>query len=69
MVRQLIKGAVGYVKDQGGTIVKAYPTVPRGKRLPPVSSYMGLPELFAEAGFVECARPSQVRMIMRYYLQ
>lgn len=61
----LIEAAVAYVASQGGTVVEAYPTVPRGKRLPPVSSYMGTPELFARAGFEVCAQPSASRMIMR----
>ena len=33
--------------------------------LAPVSSFMGLPAMFARAGFVECARPSRSKVIMR----
>jgi GNAT superfamily N-acetyltransferase len=64
----LIRAAVDYVQEQGGAVVEAYPTQPREKRLPPVSSYMGLPAMFGRAGFVECARPSKSRVIMRYSL-
>ncbi|MBU0495286.1 MAG: GNAT family N-acetyltransferase [Chloroflexi bacterium] len=65
----LIHGTVEYVRSQDGKVVEAYPTQPRGGPLPPVSSYMGLPAMFARAGFVECARPSPARVIMRYYVE
>ena len=65
---QLIRGAVDYVKKNGGEVVEAYPTLPRGKDLPPVSSFMGLPEVFEKAGFEMCARPSAAKVIMRYYI-
>ena len=61
----MIRGAVDYVRQQGGKVIEAYPTVPRKGKLPPVSSFMGFPDVFARAGFVECARPSEARMIMR----
>ncbi len=65
----LIHAAIDYVRQQGGKIVEAYPTQPRGRELPPVSSYMGLPALFEQAGFVECARPSKAKLMMRYYIE
>jgi GNAT superfamily N-acetyltransferase len=65
----LIRAAVAYVREQGGRVIEAYPTPARGKRLPPVSSFMGTPAMFQRAGFVECARPSQSRVTMRYYLE
>lgn len=64
----LIKAAVGYARKQGARVVEAYPTLPRKGRLPPVSSYMGLPALFERAGFVECARPSAGKVILRRFL-
>lgn len=64
----LIRAAVEYVRGQGGTVVEAYPIEPRAERLPPVSSFMGLPAMFERAGFVECARPSERRVVMRCYL-
>ncbi len=67
--RQTLLGAIDYVREQGGNIVEAYPTIPKKGVLPPVSSYMGVPSLFASVGFVECARPSKSRMIMRYTIQ
>lgn len=64
----LIRGAVEYVRAQGGTVVEGYPTVPRERRLPPVSSFMGVPAVFERAGFEEVARPSPARMIVRRQL-
>ena len=66
---QLIKAAIGHVKANGGKIIEAYPTQPKTGKLPPVSSFMGLPDIFAKAGFIECARPSDSRVIMRYYIK
>jgi hypothetical protein len=69
LVVDMIRGAVEYVRDQGGRVIEAYPTLPRKGKLPPVSSFMGFPEVFARAGFCECARPSAARMIMRCTLE
>jgi GNAT superfamily N-acetyltransferase len=69
LITKLIRGAVAYVRQQGGQIVEAYPTQPKGGQLPPVSSFMGVPSVFDDAGFVECARPSQSKVIMRYYIE
>lgn len=66
LTQPLLRGAIAYAAAQGATIVEAYPTRPRGKELPPVSVFMGTPAVFADAGFVECARPSAAKMIMRY---
>jgi GNAT superfamily N-acetyltransferase len=64
----LIRAAVEYVRAQGGKVVEAYPSQPRGDKLAPSSSYMGIPAMFEQAGFVECARPSKSKAIMRYYI-
>jgi len=61
----LIGGALDYVKNRGGSIAEAYPPPPKKTPLAPVSSFMGLPAMFARAGFVECARPSRSKWIMR----
>ncbi len=62
----IIRGAVDYARTHGGKVVEAYPTRPRGKRLALISSYMGVPVMFKRVGFVECARPSEAKVIMRY---
>lgn len=65
----LIRAAVEYARQQGADVVEAYPTVPRGRRLSPVSSFMGLPSVFERAGFSICARPSSSKVIMRRWLK
>ena len=64
----LIREAVEYVRGQGGKVVEAYPTVPK-EDLPPVSSFMGLPAAFEQVGFVEVARPSKSKVILRYTIE
>jgi GNAT superfamily N-acetyltransferase len=61
-----IQSAIDYVRAQGGRIIEAYPTLPKDERLPPVSSFMGLPTMFEKEGFVEVARPSKRKVVMRY---
>jgi GNAT superfamily N-acetyltransferase len=65
LVAALIDGAVEWARSQGATTIEAYPTVPRGRSLPPVSSYMGLPAHFERAGFEQSARPSVAKAVMR----
>jgi GNAT superfamily N-acetyltransferase len=69
ITRAVIQSAIDYVRDQGGKIIEAYPTLPKDQRLPPVSIFMGLPEMFEKEGFVEVARPSKRKLIMRYTIQ
>jgi len=61
----LIGGALDHVRSRGGSMVEAYPTPPKEAPLAPVSSYMGLPAMFIRAGFMECARPSRSKRVMR----
>ncbi len=67
--RRLIDGAVQYAKQNGATIIEAYPTKPRGKRLDAVSSFMGIPKVFESEGFEKVAEPSEAKTIMRYYIR
>jgi GNAT superfamily N-acetyltransferase len=66
---RMIGAAVAHVKKQGGTIVEAYPVEPRKDRMPDVFAWTGLASAFVKAGFVECARRSETRPIMRYYIK
>ncbi|MEE9167144.1 MAG: GNAT family N-acetyltransferase [Candidatus Neomarinimicrobiota bacterium] len=66
---KLIEGVVDYVRRQGGKVIEAYPTEPRGRQLSPVSIFMGSPSAFRRAGFEECARPSKSKIIMRYHIK
>jgi GNAT superfamily N-acetyltransferase len=65
LLEGLIAAAVDHARQQGGSIVEAYPTVVRSKKAPPTSTYMGFPEVFERVGFVECAQPSASKRIMR----
>jgi len=65
----LISAAVDYVCAQGGTTVEAYPSIPRSGDVTPVTSFMGFPAVFEQAGFVEVARPSKSKCIMRYRIE
>lgn len=60
--------ALEYAAQAGAEIVEAYPVVPRGRQLPPVSSYMGTPDLFKRLGLRQVDRPSENRLIMRIEL-
>ncbi|MBN1440504.1 MAG: GNAT family N-acetyltransferase [Anaerolineales bacterium] len=65
----LIRVAAAYAKRREAKIVEAYPTAPKGGELAPVSAYMGVPSMFRRAGFVECARPTERKRVMRLILR
>jgi GNAT superfamily N-acetyltransferase len=69
VAEELIRGAVEYVKNKGGKVVEAYPTLTKKDLSAPSSIYMGVPAIFERAGFVECARPSRNKVIMRYFME
>jgi GNAT superfamily N-acetyltransferase len=69
LIQRLLRGAIDYVQSQGGKVIEAYPTIQKGDRLPPVSIFMGSPSMFEKAGFIECARPSKRKIIMRYNIE
>ena len=64
---ELLVAAVNYVKEQGGKIVEGYP-VDAKKDMPPVFIYHGTAAAFKGAGFVEVARRSETRPIMRFVI-
>ena len=66
---RMISAAVAHVKKQGGTIVEAYPVEPRKDRMPDVFAWTGLASAYVKAGFVECARRSETRPMMRYFIK
>ena len=65
---KLLRGAAAYAASQGAQIIKGYPVdPPAGQRVSGGSAgYMGLSSAYSKAGFVEVARPSERRAIMRY---
>jgi GNAT superfamily N-acetyltransferase len=63
----LLKAAIEYVRQQGGKIVEGYP-VDADRDLPDVFIYHGTVAAFQKAGFVEVARRSETRPIMRFFI-
>jgi GNAT superfamily N-acetyltransferase len=61
----LLRAAVAHVAQHGGTVVEGYPVEPRTGRMPGAFAWTGLASAFKKAGFVEVARGSEVRPIMR----
>ncbi len=64
---ELLEAAVEYVKNQGGKIVEGYP-VDAKKDMPAPFIYTGTAAAFQRAGFVEVARRSETRPIMRFFI-
>lgn len=65
---ELIKASVEYARTEGAKIVEGYPVLPKKDSVVDVFAFTGLFSAFKKAGFVEAARPSETRPIMRYYL-
>jgi len=62
---EMLRAAVEWVGRQGGSILEGYPVEPESGRVAPLFAYTGLARTFRSAGFVECARRSPTRPIMR----
>jgi len=65
---RILEAVIKYVKEQGGKIVEGYPVEPKKGKTADVFAWTGLASFFKKAGFVESARHSETRPIMRYYL-
>ncbi len=64
---ELIKAALSYVQSQGGRIVEAYP-VETAQNQSDAFIFTGAASAFRKAGFIEVARRSPARPIMRYMI-
>lgn len=62
---ELIRAAVEFAKTQGATIIEGYPIEPKDQ-LPAPFVWTGIVSAFQKAGFIESARRSKTRPIMRY---
>ncbi len=58
----LLKAAVDYARHQNAPIVEGYPVAPDATSY----TYMGTPETFLRAGFVDVTPAGQNRLVMRY---
>lgn len=68
----LVNAAIEFVRNQGGAMLEAYPSLNEPGMKPPTNAaaYMGLSEVFRAAGFTEAARPANTRfVIMRYAIE
>jgi GNAT superfamily N-acetyltransferase len=62
---RLIAAAALHAAARGATIVEAYPVEPKSADMPGVFAFTGTAAAFHAAGFVEVARRSETRPIMR----
>jgi len=67
LMSSLLEAAVQYAKVHGAEIVEGYPVEPKGTRMSGSEGFTGVTSVFRRAGFVEVARRSQTRPIMRYF--
>jgi GNAT superfamily N-acetyltransferase len=66
---RMLKAAVDYAAQHGARIVEGYPITPKKDQAPDIYIFTGLESTFVKAGFVEVARRSEFRPIMRYSLE
>ncbi|HEX6305408.1 MAG TPA: GNAT family N-acetyltransferase [Anaerolineales bacterium] len=63
----LLQAALAYARENGARIVEGYPVEPKNGSTPDIFAFTGLARTFLQAGFVEVARRSETRPLMRYY--
>ena len=68
LTAKLIHAAVTHAQKYDGEIVEAYPVEPKSGKTADAFAYTGLVSAFREANFVEVARRSETRPIMRYVM-
>jgi GNAT superfamily N-acetyltransferase len=61
----LLDAAVDYARSRGAVAVEGYPVEPRKESMPAVFAWMGFASMFEKSGFVEIARRSETRPLMR----
>ncbi|MEW5979160.1 MAG: GNAT family N-acetyltransferase [Acidobacteriota bacterium] len=66
---QLLKAAVKQARKAGAGVLEGYPVEPSAGQMADAFAWTGLASAFRRAGFVEVARRSPTRPIMRYELQ
>jgi len=68
LMSSLLKAAVQYAKEHGAEIIEGCPVEPKGTHMSGSEGFTGVTSVFRRAGFVEVARRSQTRPIMRYFV-
>jgi GNAT superfamily N-acetyltransferase len=69
LMAELLRAAIDYARQCGAKIVEGYPIEPKHNNSPPVSTFTGIFSAFQEVGFIEVARMSEKRPIMRYFVE
>jgi GNAT superfamily N-acetyltransferase len=69
LTARLLVAAAEFARTNGARIVEGYPVEAKKGAMPDVFAYTGLPSAFKKAGFVEAARRSPTRPIMRFYIE
>ncbi|GCC50754.1 N-acetyltransferase [Chryseotalea sanaruensis] len=64
----LLKGVIGYAKENGIKIIEAYPTIPTQESIPDAFAWIGLFKSFERAGFKIVDQTSKSRPMVRYYI-
>ncbi len=65
---QLLRAAAEFVRQRGGAVAEGYPHEPAKGDAPAAFVWTGLASAFRKAGFLEVARRSETRPIMRMVL-
>ncbi|KPL15844.1 hypothetical protein AMJ74_00580 [candidate division WOR_3 bacterium SM1_77] len=65
----LLKGAIEYAKQNGATIIEAYPVDKKSSKNTSLDAFTGFVQNFLRMGFKEVMRRSDTRPILRYYIQ
>ncbi len=69
VTKHLLRAVVEYARKSGAKIVEGYPIEPKKGHMPDVFVYTGLASAFRSAGFVEVARRSPTRPVMRHVMK
>jgi GNAT superfamily N-acetyltransferase len=64
----LLGAAVEFARERGARFVEGYPIEPKKESMPDAFAWTGLASAFVKAGFVEVARRSETRPIVRLVL-
>jgi GNAT superfamily N-acetyltransferase len=65
----LLDAAINFAADAGAAAVEGYPVEARSDAMPDIYAWMGLAEMFEQAGFDEIARRSETRPLFRKWLR
>ncbi len=68
VMHALVAGAIEYAREHGARVIEAYPQDPDGKQPSADAAFVGLLPVFERAGFVEVARHTPNRPLVRLVL-